>query len=200
MAMDVLSRMKGITLKPKKEWAKINEESLSVSKLFSSYVLFLAFIPATTQFLRFGFVGFKVPYRGWYRFGIGMAFLRAFLVYAFALGLVYLFGLIINALAPAFSCGQNLSRAMNLAAYGLTPLLAGNILYLVPFLRRLDVLVGLYGIYILYLGIMAYHFDAPKNKTVVFFIVSVATAGLLSVVAWVILDTIFMVGRVSRLI
>jgi hypothetical protein len=195
--------MEGIMLKPKEEWAKIKEEALSVSKIFSSYILFLAFIPAITQFFRFGFIGFKVPYRGWYRFGIGTAFLRAILVYGFALGLVYLFGLLMNVLAPAFSCGRNLSKAMNLAAYGLTPLLAGSVLYLIPFLRRLDILVGLfglYGIYILYLGFMAHLFDAPKNKAVVFFIVSVAVAGLLSVAAWVILDTIFLVGRASRLI
>lgn len=198
--MNVLSRMKGIMLKPKEEWAAIKEEALSVSKIFTSYILVLAFIPAISQFFRFGFVGFKVPFRGWYRFGIGMAFLRAVLVYGLALVLVYLFGLTMNLLAPAFSCGQNLSRAINLAAYGLTPLLAGSVLYLIPFLRRLDILVGLYGIYILYLGFMVYFFHAPKNKAVVFFMVSVAAAGLLSVVAWVILDTIFMmVGRVSRL-
>jgi hypothetical protein len=200
MTMNVLSRMKGIMLKPKEEWAAIKEEALSVSRIFSSYILFLALIPAMTQFFRSGFVGFKVPYRGWYRFGIGTAFLRAILVYGFALGLVYLFGLIMNVLAPAFSCGRNLSRAMNLAAYGLTPLLAGSVLYLIPFLKRLDILVGLYGIYILYLGFRAHLFYAPKNKAVAFFIVSVAAAGLLSVVAWVVLDAIFMVGRVSGLI
>jgi hypothetical protein len=198
--MNVLSRMKGIMLKPKGEWAKIKKETLSVYKIFSSYILFLAFIPAMTQFFRFGFVGFRIPYRGWSRFGIGMAFLRAILVYGFALGLVYLFGLIMNVLAPAFSCGLNLSKAMNLAAYGLTPLLAGSILYLIPFLRRLDILVGLYGIYILYLGFVALIFDSLKNKAVIFFIVSVVAAGLLSVMAWVILDAIFMAGRVSRLI
>jgi len=198
--MNVLSRMEGIMLKPKEEWAKIKEEALSVSKLFSSYILFLAFIPAIAQFFRFGFVGFKVPYRGWYRFGIEMAFLRAILVYGFALGLVYFFGLIMNVLAPAFSCGRNLSKAMNLAAYGLTPLLAGSVLYLIPFLGRLDILVGLYGIYILYLGFMTHLFDAPKNKAVIYFIVSVAVAGLLLVIVGVILDAIFMVGRVSRLI
>jgi hypothetical protein len=198
--MNILSRMKGIMLKPKEEWAEIKEEALSVSKIFSSYILFLAFIPAIAQFFRFAFVGFKVPYRGWYRYGIGMAFLRAILVYGFALGLVYLFGLIMNVLAPAFSCGRNLSKAMNLAAYGLTPLLAGSVLYLIPFLKTLDILVGLYGIYILYLGFTAHLFDAPKNKAVAFFIVSVAAAGLLSVVAWVVLDAIFMVGRISRLI
>ena len=198
--MKVLSRMMGIMLKPKEEWAKIKEEALSFSKVFSSYVLFLALVPALTQFFRSGFVGFKVPYRGWYRFGTGVAFLRAILVYGFALGLVYLFGLIMNILAPAFSCSQNLSKAMNLAAYGLTPLLAGSIFYLIPFLEKLDILMGLYGIYILYLGFMTYLFSAPTNKAVVYFIVSVAVAGLLSVVAWFILDTIFMVGGVSRLI
>jgi hypothetical protein len=196
----VLSRMKGIMLKPKEEWAEIREEALSFSKIFYSYILFLAFIPALTQFFRSGFVGFKVPYRGWYRFGTGVAFLRAILVYGFALGLVYLFGLIMNVLAPAFSCGQNLSRAMNLAAYGLTPLLAGSVLYLIPFLEKLDILVGLYGIYILYLGFMTYLFEVPKNKAVIYFIVSMAVAGLLSVIAWFILDAIFMVGGVSRLI
>lgn len=198
--MNLFSRVKGIMLKPNLEWGKIKEESLSVSKLFSSYVLFLALIPAIVQFLRFGFVGFRVPYRGWYKFGMGMSFLRAVLVYIFILGSVYLFGFIINALAPAFSSSQNLNNAMNFAAYGLTPLLVGSVLYLIPFLGRLDILVGLYGIYILYLGFMTPLVDAPKDKAVIYFAVCVVLAGLLLAVVWGILDTIFTVGRVSRLI
>jgi hypothetical protein len=203
MAMNVFSRTKGIMLKPKGEWVKIKDESLPFSKLFSSYVLNLAFIPAAVQFLRYSLVGFKLPYHGWYRFGIGMAFLRAVLVYALILGSVYLLGLVINALTPAFASSRNLNSAMNLAAYGLTPLWLGSALYLIPFLGRLDILVGLYGIYILYLGFATPLGDGPKAKTSVSLIsllISVVAAGLLLAILWVVLDTIFTVGRVSRLI
>ncbi len=198
--MNLGARLQGILLKPKDEWVKIKEESLSVSKFFSSYVLILALIPAVAQFLRYGLIGFRVPYLDWYRFSLGMAFLRAILIYGFVVGSIYVIGFIINALAPTFSSTQNLNNAMSLAVYSMTPYLVGSILYLIPFLGRLDILVGLYGIYILYLGFMTNLVDAPKEKVISYLIVSIVVAGVLIAVVWAILDTVFDVGRVFRVI
>lgn len=198
--MGLAARVQAILFKPKEEWIRIKAESLSISRLFSSYVLVLAVIPAASQFLRFSLIGFKVPYFGWYRFGIGMSFLRAMLTYVFNAALIYAFGLIINVLAPAFSSAKNMNKAMKLAAYSMTPYLVGSVLYIIPFLGRLDLLVSLYGVYLLYLGFTASLVDAPKEKAVGYSIVSAVAAGVLMAVVWLMLDTIFIVGRVSRVI
>ncbi len=198
--MDIVARAQGIILKPKEEWLKIKEEAMPFSQLFTSYVLILAAIPAVAQFIGYGLVGFKVPFVGWYRFGIGTAFLRAILVYVFSIATVYVFGLIINALAPTFSSEKNIDNAMKLAVYTMTPYWVASILYIVPFLGILAILASLYGLYLLYLGLATPLMNTPKEKLVGYLVVSLIVAVVLMIVVGIILGAIFTVGGVYRAI
>lgn len=198
--MDIVARVQGILIKPKDEWQKIKKEPHSVSQLFTSYVLLLAAVPAAAQFLRYGLVGFRIPFEGWYRFDVGMALLRAVLVYGFILVFVYVFGFVINTLASTFSSTQNLNTAMKLAVYSTTPFFVASVLYLIPFLDRLVILASFYGIYLLYLGFVTPLVDAPKDKILAYLVVSVVLALVAAVILLGILDTIFVVGRVSRVL
>ena len=198
--MDIAARVEGILIRPKEEWQKIKKEPLTVSKLFSSYVMILAAVPAVAQFLRYSLVGFRIPFEGWYKFDVGMALLRAVLVYGFILVFVYVFGFVINALASTFSSTQNLNNAMKLAVYSTTPFFVASVLYIIPFLDRLVILASFYGIYLLYLGFVTPLVDAPKDKTLAYLVVCVVLALVAAVILLGILDTIFVVGRVSRVI
>ncbi len=198
--MDIVARAQSIILKPKEEWLKIKEEAVPMSQLFTSYVLILAAIPAVAQFIGYGLVGFKVPFVGWYRFGIGTSFLRAILVYIFAIASVYVFGLIINALAPTFSSEKNMDNAMKLAVYTMTPYWVASILYIVPFLGIFVILASIYGFYLLYLGFAAPLMNTPKEKVVGYLVVSIIVAVVLMVVVGIILGAIFTVGGVYRAI
>lgn len=198
--MDIVSRVQGILLTPKEEWVKIKEEALPISELFTSYVLILAAIPAVAQFIGYGLIGFKVPFLGWYRLGLGAAFLRAILYYAFIIISVYVFGLVINALAPTFSSTQNRDNAMKLAVYSMTPAWVASILFIIPFLNFLVVLASLYGIYILYLGFVTPLMDTPKEKVIGYLVVSFIVGAVLMTVAAAILGAIFTVGSVYRAI
>lgn len=187
--MNIVPRLQGILLKPKDEWLKIKDEPTTIRELFTSYAAILAVIPVVAQFLGWALVGFKIPYLGgsW----MGRAILYLIFSYVFNLAVVYVFGVIINALAPNFSSTQNLPNAMKLAVYSTTPAWVAGIFHLIPSLGVLAVLGALYGIYILYLGFSTPLMGTPKEKVVGYMVISVVVMIVLWVIVGVVLGAIF---------
>jgi hypothetical protein len=197
--MDLVSRAQAIILKPKEEWVKIKGEPAPVTQLFTSYAAVLALIPAIAQFIGYALIGTRVLTFGVIRMNIGSALLRTVLYYIFALASVYVFGLVINALAPSFGSKQNAENAMKLAVYSMTPAWVGGIFYAIPALWILATLASLYGIYILYLGFATPMMDTAKDKVVGYLVVSFIVMIVLTVVVGLILSALFVVGSVSGL-
>jgi hypothetical protein len=195
--MDFIPRVQGIILKPKEEWIKIKDEPTTVAQLFTSYAVLLAAIPAIAQFIGNGLVGKRIPFIGWVRFPIGSALFQAILYYVFTLVSVYVFGIVINALAPSFGSKQSLENAMKLAVYSMTPMWIGGIFYIIPFLGFLAILASLYGLYILYLGFDNSLMETPKEKVVGYLLVSIVVIVVLSLVVALVLGAIFTVGTIS---
>jgi hypothetical protein len=196
--MELISRVQGILTKPKEEWNTIKSESTSIAQLFTSYAAILAAIPAVCQFIGLALVGRRIPFIGWYRYNIGTALLYAILSYIFSLVTVYVFGIIINALAPTFSSKSDATNAMKLAVYSLTPLWVAGVLYIIPFLGILVFIAGLYGLYLLYLGFSTPLMGTPKDKVVGYLLVSIVVIVVVMTVVAVILGAIFAVGAVGR--
>ncbi len=192
--MDIVSRVQGILLRPKEEWVKIKQEAVTVPSLFTSYAMIVAAIPAAAQFIGLGLVGRRIPFVGWYRYGIGRAILYAIFSYILYLVAAYVAGIVINALAPTFSSTQNMTNAMKLSIFGFTPGWVGGIFYIIPFLGFLAIIAALYGIYILYLGFAATMMETPKEKILGYFIISIVVAIVLMVIISVVLGAIFAVG------
>lgn len=192
--MDLVSRVQNIIVKPKEEWEKIKEEDLSVSQIFTSYAVFLAAIPAIAQFVGLALIGRRVPFIGWYRYGIGKTFLFAILFYVFSLVSIYVFGIIINALAPTFSSKQNPANAMKIAVFSMTPYWVAGALYIIPYLGLLVIIASLYGIYVLYLGFATPLMETPKDKVMGYLIISVVAAIALLAVVGIVLNAIFAIG------
>jgi hypothetical protein len=70
--------------------------------------------------------------------------------------MVYVMGLIINALAPTFNGQKNQPNALKLAVYSMTPAWLAGIFSLIPGFRVLGILgilLGLYRIYLLWVGL-----------------------------------------------
>lgn len=187
--MELISRVQGIILKPKEEWVKIKEEPTTIGQLFTSYAVILAAIPAVAQFIGWAFIGFRIPYHGG-SWG-GRAVFYSIFSYLFSLGIVYLFGLIINALAPNFASTPNLTNSMKLAVYGMTPAWVAGIFYIIPFLGILAILGSLYGIYVLYLGFSTPLLETPKEKVISYLVISIIVIVVLMVVSAVILGALF---------
>jgi len=196
--MNLVARAQNMILKPKEEWHAVKEEKTTIAQLFTSYAVILAAIPAVAQFIGMGLVGRRVPFIGWYRYGIGTAFLYGLLYFIFSLAAVYAFGILINALAPTFSSKADATSAMKLAIYSMTPAWIAGVLYIIPFLGFLALFAGLYGLYVLYLGFATPMMDTPKDKVPGFLIVSIVVYIVIMVIIMVILGAIFAVGSVGR--
>lgn len=191
--MDLVQKVQSVLLKPKEEWVRIKGESATVADLFISYAMVLAAIPAVSQFLGNVLIGRRLPFVGYYKWSVGRALSSAVFTYLFSLAAVYLFALIINALAPNFASPQNMVNALKLAVYSMTPGWVAGIFNLVPALEILGVLAGLYGVYILYLGFETPVMDTPKEKIMPYLGVSILVAIGLYVIFGLILGAIFAV-------
>jgi hypothetical protein len=189
--MELVARAQAIILKPKEEWVKIKGESTSIAQLFTSYAVILAAIPAVAQFIGFGLIGMRIPFYGMFRFGLGTSLVRAVVFYVFSLVSVYLFGFIINALAPSFGSTANPANAMKLAVYSMTPAWVAGVLYIIPALGILVLLASLYGLYILYLGFATPLMETPKEKVMTYLVVSIVVVIVLSFVVNLIIGAIF---------
>jgi hypothetical protein len=185
--MDIVQRVQSLLLKPKEEWVKIKAEPTTVAELFTSYVMLLAAIPSGFQFLGNVLVGKRLPLVGVFRWPIGRALVYAVVSYVLALAAVYLFALIINELAPSFSSAKNMTSALKLAAYSMTPGWVAGVLYIIPGLWALGVVASLYGLYLLYLGFDTPMMETPKVKIPAYMALSIVVVVVLYVVfSWIV--------------
>jgi hypothetical protein len=153
--MDIVQRVKNIIVTPKTEWAVIDAEPATVESLYKSYIIPLSAIPAVIGFL--GSLYFKSF------FG---ALIGSILSYVVGLGLIYVFALIIDGLAPTFGGTKNMMSAFKVAAFSPTPIWVASILIIVPLLGFLVLLAALvYTLYVLYLGLPLL-MRAPDDKAV----------------------------------
>ena len=150
--MDIVDRVKAILLTPKSEWLVIERESGDPTYLFTNYVAILAAIPAVC-----GFVGTSIVRSlgaiGAVRVGIVSGIAVAIVNYLLAFVMVYVMGLIIDALAPTFNGQKNLPNALKLAVYSMTPAWLAGIFSLIPGFWVLGSLLGLYRLYLLWVGL-----------------------------------------------
>jgi len=196
--MDIIQRVQSILLKPREEWVRIKAEPATPAGLFTSYVMVLAAIPPAFQFLGNVLVGKRLPLVGVFRWPVGRALGYAIVSYILALVTVYLFALIIDELAPTFSSPKNMTSALKLAAYSMTPGWVAGVLFIVPGLWALGLVASLYGLYLLYLGFETPLMETPRDKIPGYMIVSVLVVLALSIVFNLIVKGIFAV-RYGRL-
>lgn len=189
--MDLVQRVQGILLKPQDEWLKIKGESTTIPKLFTSYAMILAAVPPAAKFLGRLLFRSEIPFARVPVWSVGRALSNAILSYVFSLAIVYLFALIIDALAPNFSSAQNLTNAMKLAVYSMTPVWVAGILYIIPNLGILAMLAGLYGLYLLYEGFKTPMMETPKDKVLGFLGVSIIVVVVLFIVVWLTLGVLY---------
>jgi hypothetical protein len=188
--MNLLERAKGITFKPKNEWTIISEEKTDIKTILIKYFLPLVLIPTIASFIGYGLLRF-----GHYS-SINYGIMKAIVSILLMVGGIFLSAFIIDALAPSFGGTKNFERAFALVVYTYTPQLLAGILYIFPPLAILVGLAGLYGLYILYLGIQPM-MKCPEDKTVTYFIVSIAVIIVVYAVLSAVLGAVF-VGSIVR--
>lgn len=166
----IIDRIKDVLLVPKDTWGIIKTEEENQLSIIKNYLIYLAAIPAIALFIGRVLIGTQTVL-GHYRVPFFRGLLWAVLYYIFTIVGIYLSAKIVNALAPNFKVEKNEIAAFKLVAYSYTAPLAAGILFLIPSLENLGMLVGLYGIFLLYLGLPIV-LDVPKEKNVSFTAVS----------------------------
>jgi hypothetical protein len=149
----LIERIKNIVLTPKNEWPVIEAESTSVAQLYSGYVMPMAAFAAVMSFIRMSVIGVNLPFGGTIRTPFVSGLFSSVLTFVMGLIGLYLVGLIINMLASPFGGQQDQRQALKTAAYALTPAWLGTALTFLPMGSLLQLIAGIYGIYVLYLGL-----------------------------------------------
>jgi hypothetical protein len=155
-ASGLVSRIKNVMFSPKTEWEVIAPEPTTVAELSAGYVMPLAMLVALMGYLRLPAPGINPALNG---------LALTLMLFVSALFGVLIVGLIINVLAPAFCGGRDSRQAFKVAAYSLTPASLSSVLALAPpiLATLLQLLAGLYGVYMLHLGLPVLMRSAPKK-------------------------------------
>lgn len=172
--MNLVDRVKRILLSPRTEWEVIDNEPTTPAQLFTGYAMPLAAIGPLAQMVGYSVFGIPVPFAGTYRVPIGSAITSALVTYVLILGGTYVLGLIIDALGPTFNGQRSQIQALKVAVYSSTASWVAGIFYLIPGLRLLTIL-GLYSVYLLYLGLPML-MKSPRDKSVAYTAVVVIAA------------------------
>jgi hypothetical protein len=188
--MNLIERAKNIIIKPKDEWNVISQETTSVSQLTTGYLLIIALIPAIAVFIKFGLFGYKIPFVGHIDGSFAYGIRQAVVSYITSVGGVFLSAFIIDALAPNFSSQKNFSKAFQLVVYSYTAMFIAGIFNLIPGLGFLSIL-GLYGLYLLYIG-MKPMMQTPEEKVTGYFIISLVVIIVVYAVLFYLLGAIFL--------
>jgi Yip1 domain len=174
----LIARVKGILLKPKEEWGKIEGESATIQGIYTSYVAILVALPIVCRLigsLVFGYSFLGVTYHP----PLVGSVVSAVVQYVLQLVGIFVLALIIDALAPTFGGQKNRLRAFKLAAYCGTAAWVAGCFGLIPMIAVLS-LLGLYSLYLLYIGIPVM-MKVPAEKALVYegaIIVAIIVVGL----------------------
>lgn len=168
--MNLIERVKNIIVTPKTEWDKIAGEEQTLASVITTYVVPLALAGAVCTFIGYGFIGidygiFRMKGMDW---GIKMAIIQ---IVSAIIGVI-ITSFVVDALAPSFGSEKNINRSAQLVAYGYTPAFIGSLLTIFPAIALIGSLFGLYGIYLMYLGLGPIK-KTPEDKKVVYLVVTI---------------------------
>ncbi|MCU0761135.1 MAG: YIP1 family protein [Steroidobacteraceae bacterium] len=194
----LFERAKNVLLLPKTEWPVIAAEPATTGTIYKDYLVWLAAIPAVLGFVDATVFGYGVPFMGSIRIGVGAALQGAVVSFVLTLAGIYVFSLIVNALAPTFGATKDGVQALKVVAYSATSgLVIGGVATLVPWLGGLLTLgAAIYGIYLLYLGLPP-TMKCPPEKAGTYTAVSVLVCFVVGAIFWSLAGRLLLGGMMS---
>ena len=186
--MDIVERVKTITLSPATAWPVIEAEQHTPQSLFVPYMLIMAAIPAVATFIGMSLVGM-----GGFGFSMRLPIMSglAMMVTSYVLSLAMAFGMgwLVSTLAPNFGGQSNLMQGLKLVVFGGTPMFLAGILSILPALGILGLVAAIYSLYVMYLGLPVL-MKNPKEKTIPYMVVLVV-CGFIGGVVMAVLSSAF---------
>ncbi|HEY3278645.1 MAG TPA: Yip1 family protein [Syntrophorhabdaceae bacterium] len=190
--MELVERAKAIILKPRETWETIRSEKVTVAELFTSYACILAVIPSVASFIGLSLIGIGVPFIGWWRqpviHGIGHIVLSYILSLAGVLITTYIAAMV----APHFGSRRDMTAAAKAVVYSFTPVWVAGILNIFPPLGTISWILGLYSLYLLFLG-LPLMMETPAEKKTGYVVVVVAVT-ILVMITISIMGGLFLAG------
>jgi hypothetical protein len=177
----IQSRVADILVRPAEEWRRIAAESDTVEGLVRGYAAPLAAIPAVCRLISFSFVGVPTLGAGAARFGIVRGVAAAAVSWVMALLGVWISAMVLERLAPTFDSKGGRAQALKVVVYSMTPVWIAGVLFLVPALSELNLLAGLYAIYLCYVGLPIV-MGTPSDKVIPYMLVAVLVIIVVSAV------------------
>jgi hypothetical protein len=177
----LIARVKAIMLTPQAEWLEIAREPGEPAVLFLRYVAPLAAIPALARFIGSSLIGGYTP--------VVFGLVGAVVFWLMTFGVVYVLAFVIEMLGPRFGGRRDFQGAFKLSVYSYTPVWLAGIFLLVPGLSFLTIL-GLYGLYLLWLG-MPLLVALPRDKALGLAGVVMVCAVILQLLVAVLQMTVF---------
>ncbi len=173
--MTILERARDIIINPRVTWQIIKDESIDIKQLFINYAAPLALIQSIGSLIGLTIIGIRLPGgEEIVRAPFAEALLGGVAGYFLHLGLLFIAAWIIKLLAGTFGSKADLPLSVKVVVYSMTPVWLAGIFSVIPGLGILSVL-GLYGIYLLFLGLPAL-LETPSNK-VAWYAISILVAG-----------------------
>ena len=147
-------------------------------------ILYLAIVGFPTflgLLIGYGFVS-GLAWNAGARF-LGWGFVLAIIGYVGAIIGILLFAFIFNMLAVNFKSKQNLMQAAKLVSYAATPWLILGIFNIFPTAGLISLLGGIYGLYILYLGIPIL-MKTPEDQVIPYLVIGSIIFIIIMLVVW----------------
>lgn len=183
-ASSIIDRAKGLILTPTAEWRKIEPEASTVQGIFTTWLVPLAIIPAVAMVVSQSIYGVGVPGFAVMKLPLLESVVRSAVQFVCFLGMTYLMGLVIDAIATNFGGQKNPLQAFKVAAYSSVAFCLASAFQLIPGLGLLAVL-GLYGIFIMHKGLPVLMKSAPEKTTGY-----TASVVVIMIIAWVVLGAV----------
>ncbi|HET7674130.1 MAG TPA: Yip1 family protein [Gammaproteobacteria bacterium] len=191
---DIVGRVKNILFQPRAEWGVIAEEPATPKSLYLNYIMLLAAIGPIASIIGNSVVGVTLPFvGGHYRVPLGNSIGYAVLAYVLTLVGAFVLALVIETLAPNFGGVKDRTQALKVVAYSWTPSWIVAVVQIFPgsiLLGLLALAAGIYGLYLLYLGLPPV-MKSPPERAVGYTAASVIAAIIIYlIIGWLAAMTI----------
>ena len=183
----IVERAKAILMQPKAEWPRIAGETTQPTAVLTGYAIPLIAIGPIAALI--GSQLFPTSFMG-VTYSVGFGFALSTAIASFVLSIISLFvvSFVANFLSPNFGGRNDWPAAFRLVAYSMTAAWVVGIIGLIPALGILG-LLALYSLYLFYLGASPV-MGVPRDKSVVYTVLTVVAAIIVNVIVTVLAATI----------
>lgn len=165
----LIAEIRDLIRSPLKVFEQLKTTETTQSEITKTMLVYVAAIPAVAGFLGRVVIGYNVPFVGYAHVSFFSGLISAVLLFVLAIVGVYVISFIVNGIVASFGGQRNELNAFKLTTYSFIPLMVLGVFSLIPALVGLYIL-GLYGIYLFYIGAPIL-MEVPEEKSLTFTVI-----------------------------